>query len=82
MSFDHEKMDVYQLALAFATVADSTVQNLPRGRRVIADQLMRASLSIVLNIAEGTGKLYAVECAVAVTTNEGCRMQKIAGAPR
>ena len=49
MAFDHEKLDVYQLAIDF-------VENLPRGRGYLADQLQRAALSIVLNIAEGAGK--------------------------
>lgn len=56
MSFDHERLDVYQAALDFVVVADSTIQQLPRGRSHLADQLHRAATSIVLNIAEGAGK--------------------------
>ena len=56
MPFDHEKLDVYGLALDFLVLANDVVQCLPRGRSHIADQLSRASLSIVLNIAEGAGK--------------------------
>jgi four helix bundle protein len=56
MPFDHERLDVYQLALEFFDLADEIVENLPRGRGHLADQLSRASLSIVNNIAEGAGK--------------------------
>jgi len=56
MSFDHERLDVYQLALDFLVAADDIVERLPRGRGHLADQLSRAATSIVLNIAEGAGK--------------------------
>ena len=56
MTFDHERLDVYQHALDFLALADATVAALPRGRGHLADQLARASTSIVLNIAEGAGK--------------------------
>jgi four helix bundle protein len=56
MSFDHERLDVYQAALDFAVIANAVVERLPRGRSHLADQLTRASISIVLNIAEGAGK--------------------------
>src|SRR5207244_3641552 len=56
MAFDHERLDVYRVALGFLVLADEVVQSLPRGRSHLADQLARASTSIVLNLAEGTGK--------------------------
>ena len=56
MAFDHERLDVYRVALGFLVLADEVVQSLPRGRSHLADQLARASTSTVLNIAEGTGK--------------------------
>lgn len=56
MAFDHERLDVYQCALDFLIVTDDLIQGLPRGRGHLADQLSRASTSIVLNIAEGAGK--------------------------
>ena len=40
----------------FFDLADEIVEHLPRGRGHLADQLTRASLSIVNNIAEGAGK--------------------------
>lgn len=56
MPFDHERLDVYQAALDFAVIANELVERLPRGRSHLADQLTRASISVVLNIAEGAGK--------------------------
>ena len=56
MPFDHEKLDVYGLAIDFVARANDVVEVLPRGRGYLADQLQRAALSIVLNIAEGAGK--------------------------
>ena len=56
MPFDHEKLDVYQLSIEFAGNANDVIERLPRGRGYLADQLQRAALSIVLNIAEGAGK--------------------------
>jgi four helix bundle protein len=57
---DHEKLDVYRVALEFVVVADGIVEHLPRGRAYLSDQLQRAALSIPLNIAEGAGE-YAVD---------------------
>ena len=56
MPFEHERLDVYRLALEWLAIADDIVQHLPRGRSHLADQLTRAATSIVLNIAEGAGK--------------------------
>ena len=56
MPFDHERLDVYRVALEFIVVADDAITQLPRGRSHLADQLHRAATSIVLNIAEGAGK--------------------------
>ncbi len=54
--FDHEQLDVYQRAIEFVVLADGIVENLPRGRAYLADQLHRAATSIPLNIAEGAGE--------------------------
>jgi four helix bundle protein len=57
MPFDHERLDVYQTSLDFLAFADDLAGRLPRGRSHLSDQLTRAATSIVLNIAEGAGKL-------------------------
>lgn len=54
---DHERLDVYGLALDFVVFANGVIEGLPRGRSHLADQFTRASMSVVLNIAEGAGKL-------------------------
>jgi four helix bundle protein len=59
-SFDHEKLDVYQIELLFiAWVAAllTEIRNAALGfHREVCDQLDRASLSSLLNTAEGNGK--------------------------
>lgn len=50
---DAEKLEVYTLALELHAFAASKVPTLSR---VLKDQLERASLSVVLNIAEGGGR--------------------------
>ena len=59
MELDHEKLDVYHPFLDFVVLANDVVEGvegLPRGRGHLADQLARASTSVVLNLAEGAGK--------------------------
>jgi hypothetical protein len=56
MQLDHERLDVYEAALEFLVQANGIIEGMPRGRSHLADQFTRASLSIVLNLAEGAGK--------------------------
>ncbi len=60
IQFDHEKLDVYRLELEFITWVSILLTEMSeqRGRRVteVFDQLDRASLSSLLNTAEGNGK--------------------------
>ncbi|MBO6937457.1 MAG: four helix bundle protein [Deltaproteobacteria bacterium] len=53
---DHERLDVYHVAIEFLALAHRIIESLPRGNASLTDQLRRASLSVPLNIAEGTGK--------------------------
>src|SRR4029077_20153239 len=58
--FDHEKLDVYQLELKFLTwvtqlLADISGLSLAQTRE-LKEQLDRASLSALLNTAEGNGR--------------------------
>lgn len=59
--FDHEKLDVYQAAIDLVILINTVVENLPRGRAYLADQLQRAGSSVPLNIAEGSGEFSANE---------------------
>jgi len=53
--FDHEKLQVYQEAIAFIAWLTPILEGLERAGDV-RDQLDRGSTSIPLNIAEGNGK--------------------------
>ena len=54
--FDHEKLDVYRAAIKIVVLIEEVVNQFPRGRAYLADQLQRAGTSIPLNIAEGAGE--------------------------
>src|SRR5204862_2236769 len=66
--FDHEKLDVYQDAIAFNAWLAEIIESLIRVGEV-KDQLDRAATSIPLNIAEGNGKY---------TLKDRCRFLDIA----
>jgi four helix bundle protein len=67
--FDHEKLDVYRAAIELIILIDGVVENLPRGRAYLADQVQRAGSSIPLNIAEGAGEY---------SSSEKCRFYRMA----
>jgi four helix bundle protein len=54
--FGYEKLDVYRCAMQFMQRADTLIDKLPKGYCHLGDQLRRASLSISLNIAQGSAK--------------------------
>src|SRR5213080_2805714 len=56
--FDHEKLDVYQGAIAFCGWVGEFIATIS-AKAAAKDQLDRASTSIPLNIAEGNGKFSA-----------------------
>jgi four helix bundle protein len=53
VQLDAEKLHVYAVAVEFQTLAAALS---PKGQPVLRDQLERASLSIVLNVAGGAGQ--------------------------
>ncbi len=61
MKLDHERLDVYQASLDFAVWSYGEAKRLKTVDRHARDQLLRASQSIALNIAEGCGKLPSAE---------------------
>ena len=58
--FDHERLDVYQLELQFIAWATDLLEDVSKASHgktaEVCDQLDRASLSSLLNTAEGNGK--------------------------
>src|SRR3972149_3047900 len=54
--FDHEKLDVYRLALEYVADCFEMAKRLSGLHRHARDQWLRAAQSIPLNIAEGNGK--------------------------
>ncbi len=78
MPFDHERLDVYHVAIEFVARANDVVEQLPRGRGYLADQLQRAALSIVLNIAEGAGKFSPADKAAFYTRARGSATESAA----
>ena len=61
MSFDHERLDVFQASLNFAKLSTLLIESFPPGKSHLSDQLRRASLSISLNVAEGAGEFSRSE---------------------
>ncbi|OQW96470.1 MAG: hypothetical protein BWK77_04560 [Verrucomicrobia bacterium A1] len=55
MTFDHERLNVYQRAIDFVAWSERATDDLPRALPV-RDHLARAAESVPLNIAEGNGK--------------------------
>lgn len=83
---DHEKLDVYAVALQLASAFFDIADQLPRGYSSLADQLRRAATSVPANIAEACGRQHgkdrqrfmliargsATECAALIDL---CRMK-------
>jgi hypothetical protein len=45
-NFDHEKLDVHQAAIKFVIMTESVVNQSPKGRAYLIDQLQRAGSSV------------------------------------
>ncbi len=54
--FDHERLDVYRLAIEYVASSYRIARTLNGPERHVRDQWLRAAQSIPLNIAEGNGK--------------------------
>ena len=57
MGFGHEKLDVYRVAIEYVGLAERYCEIL-KGHRNAKDQLLRASQTIPLNRAEGSGAVH------------------------
>ncbi|MCC6509626.1 MAG: four helix bundle protein [Pirellulaceae bacterium] len=56
MTFQFEKLLVYQKSVDFADQVCATTERLSRGYGFLVDQLNRASLSVSANIADANGR--------------------------
>ncbi len=56
MQFGHEQLDVYRVSIRYVAWAYKLAKRLQGVDRHARDQLLRASQSIPLNIAEGNGR--------------------------
>ena len=59
MDFPYNRLDAYRIASSFVVTVDAITATLPRGRAYLVDQLRRASLSVLANLAEGAGEFSA-----------------------
>ncbi len=89
LQLSYEKLDVYKCSIQFLAVTEKITSGLPKGSGALHDQLKRASLSIVLNIAEACGKVTpkdksrffsiargsAMECGAVL---DACKILKVA----
>ena len=63
MSFKFERLEAWQLAIAFCDRVMAVADSLPpRYQYSLGDQLRRAALSVPTNIAEGCGRDNPNEC--------------------
>jgi four helix bundle protein len=72
---DAHKLAVYHVAVAFEA---ATMALLPKGHAVLRDQLERASLSTVLNLAEGAGRRSRRDKGRFYTIARGSAMESLA----
>ena len=57
----HEKLECYTRAIRITEELGKEVAKWPKGYSYLSDQLKRAFVSIVLNIAEGNARISATE---------------------
>jgi four helix bundle protein len=68
----YKDLDVWKLSVELAGKIDLLAEELIRARRFpMADQLLRASLSVSSNIAEGNGRVHRAEYAHHVSMARG-----------
>ena len=59
----YQKLDVYRCAVRALALSARISATIPKGYSELRDQLKRASLSVSLNIAEGSGRPSAADAA-------------------
>ena len=58
-----QRLDVYQRGIEFLALVGDITADLPKGHAERADQLVRASESVLRNIAEGSGRWSVADSA-------------------
>ena len=56
-TFPQHRLEVYNVAVEMAVHAKRMADAVPRGHKNLADQLLRAATSVVLNIGEGANRM-------------------------
>ncbi len=72
--FDHERLTVYQRSMEFVRWTGAAFERIP-ARTSARDQLDRASTSILLNIAEGSGRHTAADRCRFLDTARGSALE-------
>jgi four helix bundle protein len=70
-----EKLDVYKRSLDFVIQASNAIESLPKGQSSLANQFRRASMSIVLNIAESSGRMREGDAGQHIAIARGSAME-------
>ena len=76
VEFDHQRLDVYRVALEFQALVPRLFPR--RGYAGLRDQLDRSSASILLNIAEGCGRFARADKAQLYRIARGSAMESAA----
>jgi four helix bundle protein len=72
---NYERLDVYRCSIEFLALATAIVERLGRRDSALKDQLKRAALSIPLNIAESSGKVFPNDRARFLAIARGSAME-------
>src|SRR6188472_4196537 len=70
-----QRLDVYQYAIEYVTIALESGGKVPRGHADLRDQLRRAALSVPLNVAEGAGRVSEADAARHFAIARGSAME-------
>lgn len=76
--FDFEKLEVYQVIKNHNVKVQKYLLSKPNLDEYIMAQWKKASLDILLNLAEGTGRMSDVEKREYLTLSRGCVFESVA----